>query len=163
MLLCVCACTHGVNSEISQVRNFAWPRSHFFRLRLRFNIFESWSGNLFNLGIRLIFWLGLQSRQPKNTNGFTSEMTTQNLATTEIEKWLHFRVRFFKNFWPRVRKKNAESCRSRLRIRGYLCLQYNNNSAVSAKSAKIQFTSGYSWTCHYHLASSQYSLMREII
>ena len=35
-------------------------------------------------------------------------MTTQTPATTEIEKSL------------RVREKNAESCRSRLRIRGHL-------------------------------------------
>ena len=34
-----------------------------------------------------------------------------------IEKWLQIRVRFFPNFWLRirVRKKNGESCRSRLR------------------------------------------------
>jgi len=41
-------------------------------------------------------------------------MTTQTPATAEIEKWL--RVRFFPKFWLRirVRKKNAESGRSRL-------------------------------------------------
>ena len=37
-------------------------------------------------------------------------------ATAETEKWLRIRVRFFKNVWLRlllrVRKKNAESCRS---------------------------------------------------
>jgi len=43
-------------------------------------------------------------------------MTTQTPATVEIEKWL--RVRFFTNFWLWVRKKNAESCRSRLRHSG---------------------------------------------
>jgi len=37
-------------------------------------------------------------------------MTTQTPATTEIEKSLRIRVR----------EKNAESCRSRLRIRGHL-------------------------------------------
>jgi len=43
-------------------------------------------------------------------------MTTQTPATAEMEKWLRIRVRVFKNFWLqiRVRKKNAESCRSRL-------------------------------------------------
>jgi len=44
-------------------------------------------------------------------------MTTQTPVTYEIEKWL--RIRFFTNFWLRVRiqvqTKNAESCRSRLR------------------------------------------------
>jgi len=44
-------------------------------------------------------------------------MTAQTPATAEMEKWL--RVWFFTNFWLhvriRIRKKNAESCRSRLR------------------------------------------------
>jgi len=42
-------------------------------------------------------------------------MTTQTPATPEMEKWHRIRVRFFTNFWLRVRKKNAESCRSRFR------------------------------------------------
>ena len=48
-------------------------------------------------------------------------MTAQTLATAEIEKWIRIRVRFFPNFWLRfwVRKKNAESCRSRLRQSGF--------------------------------------------
>jgi len=33
-------------------------------------------------------------------------MATQTPATAEIETWL--RIRFFTNFWIRVRKKNAE-------------------------------------------------------
>jgi len=45
-------------------------------------------------------------------------MTTQTSATAEMAKWLRFRVRFFTNFWLRVRKKNAESFRSRLRHSG---------------------------------------------
>jgi len=45
-------------------------------------------------------------------------MTTQTPATAKIEKWLRIRVRFFTNFWLRVRKKSAESCRSRLRHSG---------------------------------------------
>jgi len=48
----------------------------------------------------------------------TFTKTTQIPATAENKKW--FPVRFFKNFLPRVRK-NAESCRSRPRIRGHLC------------------------------------------
>jgi len=44
-------------------------------------------------------------------------MITQTPATVEVEKWLQ--VRFFPKFWLRVRfrvrKKNSESCRSRLR------------------------------------------------
>jgi len=48
-------------------------------------------------------------------------MTAQTLATAEIEKWIRIRVRFFPNFWLRfrVRKKNAESFRSRLRQSGF--------------------------------------------
>jgi len=44
-------------------------------------------------------------------------MTTQTPATAEIENWLQIRVRIFPNFRLRirVRKKNAESYRSRLR------------------------------------------------
>jgi len=46
-------------------------------------------------------------------------MTTQTPAAVEIEKWLWIRVRFFPNFLHRcrirVRKKHAESCRSRHR------------------------------------------------
>jgi len=44
-------------------------------------------------------------------------MTAQTPATAEMEKWLRVLVRFFTCFWPRirVRKKNAESCRSWLR------------------------------------------------
>jgi len=46
-------------------------------------------------------------------------MTTQTPATAKMEKWLRIRFRFFTNFWHRVRirlrKKNTESCRSRLR------------------------------------------------
>jgi len=38
-------------------------------------------------------------------------MTAQTPAAAEMEKWL--RVRFFSNFWLRVRKKNSESWRSR--------------------------------------------------
>jgi len=43
-------------------------------------------------------------------------MTAQSPATAEMEKWLRVRVRFFTNFWLRIRiwKKNEESCRSRL-------------------------------------------------
>jgi len=44
--------------------------------------------------------------------------TTQNAATAENKKWLRIQVRFFTNFWLRFqfqfRKKNAESCRSRV-------------------------------------------------
>ena len=45
-------------------------------------------------------------------------MTTQTPATAEIEKWLW--VRLFTDFWlpVRIRKKNAESCRIRLRHSG---------------------------------------------
>jgi len=47
-------------------------------------------------------------------------MTKQAPATAEIEKWLQIRVRFFLNIWHRirVRKKNAESCLSRLQYAG---------------------------------------------
>jgi len=101
-------------------------RSHFLRLRLRScsKIFESGSGsesgNFSTLRIRLLFRLRLQSSiQPKFTHVFTSEMTTQTPATAEIEKWLRIRVRFFLNYWLRVRVQvrtnNAESCWSRLR------------------------------------------------
>jgi len=45
-------------------------------------------------------------------------MTTQTLATAEIENWFRIRVWFLPNFWLRLRKKNAESCRSRLRHSG---------------------------------------------
>ena len=43
-------------------------------------------------------------------------MATQTPVTAEIEKWLRIRVRFYRSFWLRIgiRKKNAESCRSRL-------------------------------------------------
>jgi len=48
---------------------------------------------------------------------FLQEMTKQTRASAEIEKWL--RIRFITKFWLRlrirVRKKNANSCRSRLR------------------------------------------------
>jgi len=48
-------------------------------------------------------------------------MTQPTSATAEIEKWLRVRVRFFTNYWLRVRvqKKNGESCRSRIRHSGY--------------------------------------------
>jgi len=42
-------------------------------------------------------------------------MTAQTPATAEMKKWLRIGVRLFTIFWLRVRKKNAESCRSRLR------------------------------------------------
>jgi len=45
-------------------------------------------------------------------------MIAQTPATAEMEKWLRIRVWFFTNFWLRVRKKNAESDRSRLRYSG---------------------------------------------
>jgi len=49
-------------------------------------------------------------------------MTTLTPATVEIQKWLRILVRFFANFLLRVRfrvgRKNAESCRSRLRLSG---------------------------------------------
>jgi len=47
-------------------------------------------------------------------------MTTQTPTIAEIEKWLRIRVRFFLIFWlrVRVRRKNAESCRSRLLYSG---------------------------------------------
>jgi len=47
-------------------------------------------------------------------------MTTQTPATVEMEKWLRLRLRFFTHFWLRIRfrKKNAESCRIRLRNAG---------------------------------------------
>jgi len=49
-------------------------------------------------------------------------MTTQTPATAEIEKWLWIRVQFFTNFWLQlriqVRRKNSESCQSRLRYFG---------------------------------------------
>jgi len=98
-------------------------RSHFLRLRLHSfsKIFESGSSNFSNLRIRLLFSLLLPtSIQPKFTHIFTLEMTTQTPATAEIEKWLRIRVRFFTNFWLRIRtrKKNAESCRSRFRHSG---------------------------------------------
>jgi len=51
-------------------------------------------------------------------------MTAQTPAAAEIQKWLRIRVRFFTNFWLRVRKKNAESCRSRIRIRPHLWLTF---------------------------------------
>ena len=99
-------------------------RSHFFRLRSCSKIFETGSGSeiFSNLRIRLLFRRRLQSMQPKSTNLFTWEITTQTPATTEIENCL--RVRFFTNFWLRIwiRKKNAEPCRSRLRIHGRPCL-----------------------------------------
>jgi len=49
-------------------------------------------------------------------------MATQIPTAAEIEMWLRIRVLFFTNFWLRirVRKKNAESCRSRLRYRFHL-------------------------------------------
>jgi len=50
-------------------------------------------------------------------------MTTQTLATAEIEKWLRIQVRFFTNFWLRLRKENAESCWS--------WLQHSGSSATS--------------------------------
>jgi len=64
------------------------------------------------------------SIQPWFTHVFSQEMTTQTPATLGLEMWL--RVRFFTNFWLRVRirKKNAESSRSRLwisQIRYHLC------------------------------------------
>jgi len=68
--------------------------------------------------IRLLFELRLQSRQPKIIDGFTSEMTTQTLATAEIEKWLRIRVQFFKHLWLWIRNKNTESCRIRLQHSG---------------------------------------------
>jgi len=43
-----------------------------------------------------MFRLRLQTRQPKITNGFTSEMITQTHAIAEIQKWLRFC--FFTNF-----------------------------------------------------------------
>jgi len=45
-------------------------------------------------------------------------MTTQTPVTAEIEKWFRIRVRFFPNFWLRVRfrRKNAKSRRSWLRL-----------------------------------------------
>jgi len=41
--------------------------------------------------------------------------TRQTPDAAENEKLLRIRVQFFTNFWLRVRKKNAESCRSRPR------------------------------------------------
>jgi len=46
-------------------------------------------------------------------------MTTQTPATAKLEKWLRIRNQFFTNYWLwvciRIQKKNAESCRSRMR------------------------------------------------
>jgi len=98
-------------------------RSHFFRLRLRscFKIFESGfgSGNFSNLRIGHLFRLRVQSRQPKITNGFTSQMTMQTPATADIEV-SQDRAGFSKIFdsGVQIRKKNAESCRSRLQHSG---------------------------------------------
>ena len=61
-------------------------------------------------------------------------------VTAEIEKWFRIRVRFFPNFWLRirVRKKNAESCRSRLQIRSHLW-SAAEMSGLSYFAIQIQF------------------------
>jgi len=107
----------------------------FFRLRLRscFEMFKSGSAIFLNLRIRLFFRLQLPSIQPKFTNVFTYEMTTQTPVTAENEKWLRIRVRFFTKFWLRVRKKNPESCRSRP--------WHSGSVASSAGQFKIRSTS----------------------
>ena len=60
---------------------------------------------------------GYNHRSNRNLPMFLPKTWPHTPATAEMEKWL--RVRFFTNFWLRVRirvrKKNAESCRSRLR------------------------------------------------
>jgi len=51
------------------------------------------------------------------SNEMTLIKTAQTPASAENDNWFRIRVRFFTNFWLRirVRKKNAETCRSRLR------------------------------------------------
>jgi len=110
-----------VKSEISQVRNFAWHRSQFCRLRVCScsKIFESGtrsgSGSFSNMRIRLLFRLRLPSVQLGIYPYFTKEITKQTPATAKIKKWPRIWVRFVTNVWLRDRKKSAESCRSRLR------------------------------------------------
>jgi len=62
----------------------------------------------------------------------TCMKTMQTPATAVSDKWL--RVRFFTHFWLRVRKKNAESCRSWLRIRGHLWEFLNEGYLCGVKS-----------------------------
>jgi len=116
-----------------------WNPSHFFRLRLRScsKIFKSGSGNFSNLRIRLLFRLRLQSIQPKFTLVFVEEMTTPPPATAEIDKWLW--VRFFTKFWLRirVRKKNAESCRSRHRHCRFMATPVSGLLMVFALSSTL--------------------------
>ena len=52
-----------------------------------------------------------------------------------MEKWLRIRVHFFTDFWLRirVRKKNEESCRSRLRIRYHLWLRGGRSHVFSVR------------------------------
>jgi len=64
---------------------------------------------------------------------------TQSTPTAKIEKRLRIRVRFFTNFWHRVwirvRKKNAESCRSRIRHSGPGATSADSPSRERGKSA----------------------------
>ena len=73
------------------------------------------------------FWTWIQNfgsrvqSESENVTPANSDIkTTWTPAIAENEKWFLISVRFFTNFWSqiRVRRKNAESCLSRLRHSG---------------------------------------------
>jgi len=72
-------------------------------------------------------------------------MTKQTPVTAEIEKWLRDRVRFFPNFWLRVRKKNSESCRNWLRYSGPVppLLSAEMNMDLDINPTDVQFFYGF--------------------
>jgi len=67
-------------------------------------------------------------------------VTTQTRATAEIEKWLRIPVRIFTKFWLRIRvlKKNAESCRSRLRHSGSMATSDTQRWNLQQGSTKVK-------------------------
>jgi len=77
-----------------------------------------------NFWIRIRLLFKFQNPTPLKTPAtiIHPTVTAQTSATSEMEKWLRIRVRFFTNFWfrvrMRVRKKHLASCRGWLRNSG---------------------------------------------
>jgi len=121
-------------------------RSHFFRLRLRFcsKFFESGSGsrcvNFSNLRVRLLFRLLRQSRQPKITNDFTSEIPTQIPATADIDSGSGSDTsKIFDSgsvsAFERKRRILLQSTPEH-GIRGHLCFEYEQLSTYGVRLAR---------------------------
>jgi len=64
-------------------------------------------------------------------------MAMQTPAAAGKETWLRVQVRFFTWFRLRIRKTNAESCRSRLRHSGSVTTSGRDQNLVKASRAKL--------------------------